>query len=108
MPARIHLSAPHVGAEERRMLLESFDSGWIAPLGPHVDAFERDFAQHLGGGYHAVALSTGTAALHLALKLTGVRQGAEVYVSTLTFAATANAVTYLGAEPVFIDSEEQS
>lgn len=89
---------------ERELLLDAFDSNWIAPLGPHVDAFEQEFAEKIGTRC-AVALSSGTAALHLALKLVGVVQGDDVLVSTFTFAATANAVTYCGATPVFIDSE---
>jgi dTDP-4-amino-4,6-dideoxygalactose transaminase len=100
---RIYLSAPHMGPDERRLLLEAFDSNWIAPLGPQVDAFEAEFASRLGMS-HAAALSSGTAALHLALRLLGVGEGDEVPVSSFTFAATANAVTYVGARPVFIDS----
>jgi dTDP-4-amino-4,6-dideoxygalactose transaminase len=99
---RIYLSPPEVGAEERRMLLEAFDSNWIAPLGPDVDAFEREFAERIDIG-HAVALSSGTAALHLALLLVGVGPGDEVLVPSFTFVATANAVCYLGARPVFVD-----
>jgi dTDP-4-amino-4,6-dideoxygalactose transaminase len=99
---RIYLSPPDVGASERDLLLDAFDSGWIAPLGPHVDAFEREFAIAIGVP-HAVALSSGTAALHLALEIIGVPRGAEVITSTLTFAATANAICYVGASPVFID-----
>lgn len=105
--SRIYLSPPHVGADERRLLLEAFDSNWIAPLGPHVDAFEREIAQYVGVG-HAVALSSGTAALHLALHVLGVGPGDSVVTSTLTFAATAFAVRYVGAEPVFVDSERRS
>ena len=100
--SRIYLSPPHTSPEERRLLLEAFDSNWIAPLGPHVDMFEREFADRIGV-LHAVALASGTAALHLALEAIGVRAGDEVITSTLTFAATANAVTYLGAKPVFVD-----
>jgi pyridoxal phosphate-dependent aminotransferase EpsN len=99
---RIYLSPPDVGAEERALLLDAFDSGWIAPLGPHVDAFEREFAAAVGVP-HAVALSSGTAALHLALEILGVGRGDEVITSTLTFAATANAICYVGAVPVFVD-----
>ena len=107
--ARIHLSPPDVGPRERERLLEAFDSGWIAPVGPDVDAFERELATHVGGSaHHAVALSSGTAALHLALRLAGVGPGDEVLVSDLTFAATANAVVYQGATPVFIDSVSES
>jgi dTDP-4-amino-4,6-dideoxygalactose transaminase len=89
---------------ERNLLLEAFDSNWIAPLGPQVDAFEEEFS-HVVGTDHAVALSSGTAALHLALKLLGVAVGDTVVTSSFTFAATANAITYVGATPVLIDSE---
>ncbi len=102
--ARIYLSPPHMGPSERELLLDAFDSNWIAPLGPHVDAFEREFCEEIGVG-HAAALSSGTAALHLALLMSGVGAGDEVFVSSFTFAATANAVTYVGAAPVFIDSD---
>jgi dTDP-4-amino-4,6-dideoxygalactose transaminase len=100
--SRIYLSPPEVGPEERRMLLDAFDSNWIAPLGPDVDAFEAELAERVGVG-HAVALSSGTAALHLALLMLGVGRGDEVLVPSFTFVATANAVSYLGAEPVFVD-----
>jgi dTDP-4-amino-4,6-dideoxygalactose transaminase len=99
---RIHLSPPDVGPVERELLLDAFDSGWIAPLGPHVDAFERELAAAVGVPY-AVALSSGTAALHLGLRILGVSRGDEVITSTLTFAATANAICYQGASPVFLD-----
>jgi pyridoxal phosphate-dependent aminotransferase EpsN len=92
---------------ERDLLLEAFDSNWIAPLGPQVDAFEREFAEKIGVG-NAVALSSGTAALHLSLILLGVGPGDEVITSTLTFSATANAITYVGANPVFIDSNRET
>lgn len=85
------------------MLLDAFDSNWIAPLGPHVDAFESEMAAQAGVS-HAAALSSGTAGLHLALVLLGVGPGDIVLTSTLTFAATANAVMYVGAEPIFIDA----
>jgi dTDP-4-amino-4,6-dideoxygalactose transaminase len=104
---RIYLSPPDVGPRERELLLDAFNSGWIAPLGPHVDAFEQEFAQRLAVP-HAVALSSGTAALHLALRLAGVGPGDTVLTSTFTFVATANAIRYVGAEPVFIDSEPES
>jgi dTDP-4-amino-4,6-dideoxygalactose transaminase len=100
---RVYLSPPHAGAEERRLLLEAFDSNWIAPVGPHLDLFEQEFAARLALP-GAVALSSGTAALHLALHIVGVKRHDEVLTSTLTFAATANAVAYLGARPVFLDS----
>jgi dTDP-4-amino-4,6-dideoxygalactose transaminase len=107
-PSRpVFLSPPDVSPLERTLLLEAFDSNWIAPLGPHVDAFEREFAAFLGVA-DAAALSSGTAALHLALVLLGVGRGDDVIVPTLTFVATANAVSYVGARPVFIDSESTS
>ena len=105
--SRIYLSPPHMGEKERELLLDAFDSNWIAPLGPHVDAFEREFGGKVGG-LRAAALSSGTAGLHLALVLLGVSRGDEVIVSSFTFSATANAVTYVGAVPVFIDSERAS
>jgi dTDP-4-amino-4,6-dideoxygalactose transaminase len=101
---RIYLSPPDVSEVERQLLLEAFDSNWIAPLGPHVDAFEREMAEYLGVA-SAVALSSGTAALHLALLSLGVGAGDDVLVPTLTFAATANAVAYTGARPAFVDSD---
>jgi dTDP-4-amino-4,6-dideoxygalactose transaminase len=104
---RIYLSPPHVGPEERQLLLEAFDSNWIAPLGPQVDAFEQEFAAAVGAP-HAVALSSGTAALHLGLRVLGVGPGDEVITSTLTFAATANAITYCGAQPVFVDVDPRT
>lgn len=103
-PAPILLSGPDVGSDERSALLRAFDSGWIAPLGPEVDAFEVELARSTGRG-HAVALTSGTAALHLALLDLGVCPGDEVLVSTFTFAATVNPICYLGATPVLIDSE---
>jgi dTDP-4-amino-4,6-dideoxygalactose transaminase len=105
--ARIFLSPPHMSTDERTLLLDAFDSNWIAPLGPHVDAFERELAAVVGVP-NAVALSSGTAALHLALVVLGVGRGDDVITSDLTFAATANAITYVGARPVFIDSERAS
>ena len=104
---RIYLSPPHVGAVERELLLDAFDSNWIAPLGPHVDAFEREFAAFVGAD-DAAALSSGTAALHLALSMLGVAAEAEVLMPSLTFVATANAAAYLGARPVFVDSERST
>ncbi len=102
-PARIHLSPPHMADLERKLLLEAFESNWVAPVGPDLDAFEGQVAELLGVR-HAVALSSGTAALHLALLAAGVRRGDTVLVPSFTFAATANAVMYLGARPVFVDS----
>lgn len=96
-----------MGEEERDLLLDAFDSNWIAPLGPHVDRFEREFADAVGMP-HAAAVSSGTAALHLSLHMLGVGAGADVLVATFTFVATANAVTYLGARPAFIDSDPET
>ncbi|MDP9349429.1 MAG: aminotransferase class I/II-fold pyridoxal phosphate-dependent enzyme, partial [Gemmatimonadota bacterium] len=96
-----------MGGLEEQFVGDAFASNWIAPLGPHVDAFEREFAETVGSS-HAAALSSGTAALHLALKLLGVGPGDEVLVSTLTFSASVNPIVYLGAQPVFIDSERRS
>ena len=104
---RIYLSPPHMSGLEQQFVQETFASNWIAPLGPQVDAFEAEFAQAVGAPY-ALALSAGTAALHLALLLAGVGPGDEVLVSTLTFSASANPVVYLGGRPVFIDSERAS
>jgi dTDP-4-amino-4,6-dideoxygalactose transaminase len=100
--SRIYLSPPDVGSDERELLLDAFDSNWIAPLGPHVDSFEAELAQFVGIG-NAVALTSGTAALHLALHLAGIGAGDEVLVPTLTFIATASAVMYVGATPKFVD-----
>lgn len=104
---KVYLSTPHLGTQEEEYVRDAFRSNWIAPLGPHVDAFESEFCE-LVGAPHAVALSSGTAALHLGLQLVGVRSGDEVLVSTLTFAATVNPIVYLGGRPVFIDSERVS
>jgi dTDP-4-amino-4,6-dideoxygalactose transaminase len=105
--SRVYLSPPDVGEAERALLLEAFDSNWIAPLGPHVDRFERELADHLGAA-HAVALSSGTAALHLALIVLGVEPDDEVLAPTFTFVATANAAVYVGARPVMIDCDPKS
>ena len=104
---RIFLSAPDVGELERAALLRAFDSGWVAPAGPELDAFETELAA-VTGWPGCVAMSSGTAALHLALQLCDVEPGDDVFVSTFTFAASANAIRYCGANPVFIDSERDS
>lgn len=105
--ARIYLSPPDLAGTELELLRDAIESNWIAPLGPHVDAFEAELAARVHAP-HAVALSSGTAGLHLALEVLGVSIGDEVWLSTLTFAATANAVRYVGATPVFIDSDLQT
>ncbi len=104
---RIYLSAPHMSGLEQEFVADAFATNWIAPVGPHVTAFEEEFAELVGAPY-AAALSSGTAALHLALLLVGVKAGAEVLVSTLTFSASVNPIVYLGGRPVFIDSERTS
>lgn len=105
--SRIYLSPPEVTYQDREYLLAALAGGWIAPLGPDVDAFEVELGRAVNRS-DVVALSSGTAALHLALLLAGVGPGDEVLVSTLTFAATANAVRYVGADPVFVDSSAKS
>ncbi len=99
---QILLSTPHMGSAERDYVEEAFQTNWIAPLGPNVDAFERELAAIVGSS-HAAALSSGTAAIHLGLRLLGVRRGDYVFCSTLTFAASAFPIVYQGAKPVFID-----
>src|SRR4051812_14628213 len=101
---RIYLSPPHMGNDEFELVKDAFASNWIAPLGPHVDAFEQEFARYLGMP-HAAALSSGTAAIHLALQLLGIGAGDTVICPTLTFCASANPITYVGATPVFIDAD---
>lgn len=106
-PSRVFLSPPHIGEHERALVNEAFDSNWIAPLGPMVDAFEREIAAYVGVP-HAAAVASGTAAIHLGLRLLGVKPGDRVLCSSLTFVASANPIRYLGAVPVFIDSDPES
>lgn len=101
---QIYLSPPHLSPYEKEYVEEAFRSNWIAPLGPNVDAFEKELADYVGVG-HAAAVSSGTAAIHLGLRLLGVKRGDLVFCSSLTFVASANPILYEGAEPVFIDSE---
>jgi dTDP-4-amino-4,6-dideoxygalactose transaminase len=101
---RIYLSSPHIGPDEQSLVADAFATNWVAPLGPHVDAFERELAGYVGVG-HAAALSSGTAAIHLGLRLLGVQPGDDVFCSTLTFSASANPIAYERARPVFIDAE---
>ena len=107
MSERIYLSAPDVGDAEQQAAARAIASGWVAPLGPEVDAFEREVAARVGV-QHGVALSSGTAGLHLGLITLGVKPGDWVITSTLTFVATANAISYVGARPYFIDAEADS
>ncbi|MBE5879903.1 MAG: aminotransferase class I/II-fold pyridoxal phosphate-dependent enzyme [Lachnospiraceae bacterium] len=104
MAKRIYLSSPTMHGEELQFVNEAFDTNWVAPLGPHVNAFEKELAAYVNTG-HAAALSAGTAAIHMALKLAGVKAGDTVFASTLTFSATCNPICYEGAKPVFIDAE---
>jgi dTDP-4-amino-4,6-dideoxygalactose transaminase/CBS domain-containing protein len=104
---KILLSTPHLGEYEMGFVEEAFRTNWIAPLGPNVDAFEREIADYVGIGY-AAALASGTAAIHLALRVLGVGPGDTVFCSTFTFVASANPILYLGATPVFIDSAPES
>ncbi len=101
---RIYLSSPHMGGKEIKYVNEAFDQNWIAPLGPNVDNFEKDLSKYLGMKY-AAALSSGTAAIHLALVMLGVERNDEVIASTFTFSATVNPIVYQGATPVLVDSE---
>ncbi|KAB2460682.1 aminotransferase class I/II-fold pyridoxal phosphate-dependent enzyme [Bacillus sp. CH126_4D] len=104
---KIYLSSPHMSGNEQKYIKDAFDSNWIAPLGPNVDEFERELASFVGvkGG---AAVSSGTAAIHLALRLLNVQEGDTVFCSSFTFVASANPIVYLGAEPVFIDSEPET
>ena len=104
---RIYLSSPTMHGEEQQFVKEAFDTNWVAPLGPNVNEFEKEMAAYIGTS-HAAALSAGTAAIHLALKLLGVGQNDIVFVSDLTFSATCNPICYEKAKPVFIDSEEDT
>ncbi|WP_423228524.1 DegT/DnrJ/EryC1/StrS family aminotransferase [Priestia megaterium] len=105
--SRIYLSPPHMSGDEQGYIHEAFESNWIAPLGPNVDGFEKEIASYVGVS-EAVAVSSGTAAIHLALSLLGVTKGDSVFCSTLTFIASANPIIYQGAEPIFIDSEPET
>lgn len=104
---RIYLSPPHMSGEEIKFVQQAFADNWIAPAGPHLAEFENQFREYVGAE-HAVALSSGTAAIHLALLVLGIQPGDEVFASTLTFAGSVNPILYTGAKPVFIDSDPQS
>ncbi|SRX54890.1 DegT/DnrJ/EryC1/StrS aminotransferase family protein [Aequorivita sp. CIP111184] len=105
MKEKIYLSSPHMGGSEQNYVNEAFKTNWIAPLGPNVQEFEGAIENYLGEGNHVAALSSGTAAIHLALILLGVERGDEVICQSMTFSASANPIVYLGATPIFIDSE---
>ena len=104
---RIYLSSPHMGGKEIQYIKEAFDTNWISPVGPHIDRFEKDI-QDYAKVNHAVALSSGTAAIHLALIMLGVKQGDEVLCSSFTYIGSCNPIMYLKAIPIFIDSEWDS
>lgn len=105
MEEKIWLSSPHMGGTEQKYVQEAFDSNWVAPLGPNVTGFENDLVDFLDNNVQVAALSSGTAALHLGLILLGVKAGDEVICQSMTFSASANPIVYLGATPIFIDSE---
>ena len=105
---RIWLSLAHMGGHEQKFIQEAFDTNWVVPLGPNVNGFEDDLEKFLSENVHVVALSAGTAAIHLALVMLGVKPGDEVICQSFTFAASANPITYLGGKPVFIGSEPKT
>jgi len=105
---KIWLSSPHMGGGEKKYIDEAFDNNWVAPLGPNVNGFEQDLQKYLKSDLHVAALSSGTAAIHLALIQLGVQRGDEVICQSMTFSASANPIAYLGATPVFVDSETET
>ena len=108
MQERIWLSLAQMGGGEQKYIQEAFDTNWVVPLGPNVNGFEKDIAKFLGENCHVVALSAGTAAIHLGLVQLGIEAGDEVICQSFTFAASANPIKYLGANPIFVDSEEDT
>lgn len=108
MKEKIFLSIAHMGGQEQAFIKEAFDTNWVVPLGPNVDAFEQELAAYMGQDRHVVALSAGTAAIHLGLVQLGVGRDDEVICQTFTFSASANPVAYQGATPVFVDSEPET
>ncbi len=107
-PTKIWLSSPHMGENEQKYVKEAFDTNWVAPLGPNVDKFELAIESYMNNGVKVAALSSGTAAIHLALEILGVGQGDEVLCQSFTFSASANPICYLGATPIFVDSENDT
>ncbi|HZJ20853.1 MAG TPA: aminotransferase class I/II-fold pyridoxal phosphate-dependent enzyme [Pricia sp.] len=105
---KIWLSSPHMGGSEENYVQEAFDTNWVAPLGPNVDNFEKSIAEYVNESVYVAALSSGTAAIHLALQLLGVGPGDEVICQSFTFSASANPILYLGATPIFVDSEKDT
>jgi dTDP-4-amino-4,6-dideoxygalactose transaminase len=108
MKKKIWLSSPHMGGSEQKYVQEAFYTNWVAPLGPNVNGFEKDLEEYVKGNSKVACLASGTSALHLALILAGVRNGDEVLCQSMTFSASANPITYQGAEPVFVDSEQDT
>ena len=108
MKPKIWLSPPHMCGEEQKFISQAFSTNWIAPLGPNVDGFESDIESYLQNDCHVAALSSGTAAIHLALILLGVTSNDEVICQSFTFSGSANPILYLRATPIFIDSEKNS
>ncbi|NRT15117.1 dTDP-4-amino-4,6-dideoxygalactose transaminase [Flavobacterium sp. 28A] len=106
--SKIWLSSPHMGGSEQKFVQEAFDTNWVAPLGPNVNGLEKDLENYLGSDCYVGALSSGTAAIHLGLILLGVQAGDEVICQSMTFSASANPIRYLGAVPIFIDSEKET
>ena len=106
--SKIWLSSPHMGGNEQKFVQDAFDTNWVAPLGPNVNGLELDLEKYLGEDSYVGALSSGTAAIHLGLILLGVKAGDEVICQSMTFSASANPILYLGATPVFIDSEDET
>ena len=108
MNTKIWLSSPHMGGQEEKYVKEAFDTNWVAPLGPNVTGFEEDLERYLEDDIHVACLSSGTAAIHLALIQLGVKQGDEVICQSFTFCGTSNPIAYVGANPIFIDSEPET
>ncbi|WKB80792.1 aminotransferase class I/II-fold pyridoxal phosphate-dependent enzyme [Cellulophaga lytica] len=106
--SKIWLSSPHMGGEEQKFVKDAFDTNWIAPLGPNVTSFENSISSYIDNNVQVAALSSGTGAIHLALEILGVNSGDEVLCQTFTFSASANPIKYLGATPVFVDSEKDT
>ena len=106
--SKIWLSSPHMGGSEQKFVQEAFDTNWVAPLGPNVNGMEQDVERYLNHQSYVGVLSSGTAAIHLGLLLLGVKAGDEVICQSMTFSASANPILYLGATPVFIDSEDET
>lgn len=108
MSSKIWLSSPHMSGKEQEFIKDAFTTNWIAPLGPNVSGFEKDLEEYLKQESHVAVLSSGTAAIHLALVLIGVKHGDEVICQSFTFSASANPIVYQGANPIFVDSEKDT